>query len=381
MFHFRHIWIGSAVVLFGLLAGCQVEGTLEPTQPQEGESPPSTSTQAEATPTEQAIPLPALAFPDPPLAGEANVYGRFVWNGQPIAGVHVILGGFSQEGEVIDEERISNDDGAFYFLNIPAGEQFNFTPFVPEDSIPEPLVDQEYSLDWVMLDLPAGESVILGNIHLLEVDLMLRSPERGASVSGETLTLAWDPYPGARSYRVEVIQNPGDYVEETYETSDTALEIQVPQLSCLFGWEVTALNEWGEPFARSDLYKDEEDHFQATYDGLFVVENPELPSCEITVLTPSDHRVYELGEDLGLAWEPNPWVMEYFVLINRTRDAHNYADSTYFRSNLVMVDENGQPLGLELPELTVGEYTFLVIGYAEDGSILAESDWLDFTIE
>ena len=362
-----------------IISACQASGSGESTSTQT-----STAIVELGVPDTQAptrTPLPEVVMPDPPPEGEANVYGRFVWQGHPIAGVHVILQGRSQEGGAIDEERVSNEEGAFYFLNIPIGEQFNLIPFVPEDAIPESLLGQEYTLDWIVLDLPSGENVAFGNIHLLLVDLKLDSPERGASVSGETLELAWNGYPGAYSYRVELKQHPGDYVFEAYETSDTTLEIQVPELACLFGWDVSALNEWGEPYARSDQYRDEEDHFQADFDGLFLVEDPDLPSCDIRIISPNNNRTYEIGDDLELAWEPNPLAVEYLVLIKRTRDARNYSDNTFFRSNYVAVDENGQPVGLEVPELSAGEYTYLVIGYTEDGLVVAESEWRDFTIE
>lgn len=369
------------VMLLPLCSACQAGGA-----PTEGASnqaaiSPTDSATSPPSPQPAGTPLPEIEEPNPPPAGEANVYGRFLWKGVPIAGVVVLLQGLSQEAGQISQQRTSDEAGVFYFLNIPFGDQFDLIAYVPEDAIPEILEGQDVNLDWLVIDLHSGENISLGNIHLLEAGLMLRSPERGASISSQTVTLEWDAYPGAQSYRVEVKQYPGDYVSETFETNQNTLEIDVPQLACLYGWDVTALNERGEPFARSDQYKDEEDLFQANYDGLFLVEDSELPSCEIMVLSPGNNRQYELGDDLGLAWEPNPLSVKYYVEIVRTRDDRNYADHTLFNSNFVVVDENGQPIGLVVPELSSGQYSFWVVGLAEDGSIVAKSEEHRFTIE
>ncbi|MGD8604157.1 MAG: hypothetical protein PVF49_06235 [Anaerolineales bacterium] len=373
-------YIAFAIVLL-MSSACQAGGASTEGASNQTDITTSEPAASQTPPQATRTSLPDIVEPDLPPAGEANVYGRFLWRGVPVAGVEVQLNGLSQEAGRISEERTSNEVGVFYFLNIPIGEQFDFIAHLPEDSMPEALVGQGVSPDWIVLDLESGESISLGDIHILEGGLTLRSPQRGASITSGTVILEWDSYPDAASYRVELKQYPGDYVSESYETRETTLEIPVPQLACLYGWDVTALDDRGEPYARSDQYADEEDLFQATYDGLFVVEDPALPSCEITVISPGNNRLYEFGDDLDLAWEPNSLAVNYEVKIIRTRDAQNYSDQTFFQSNLIELDENGQPMGLEVPELSRGQYSYWVVGYASDGSIVAQSQPRMFTIE
>jgi hypothetical protein len=376
----KFFYIAFGIVLL-MSSACQAGGASTEGASNQTDIPPSEPSVSQPPPQATSTSLPDIVEPDPPPAGEANVYGRFLWRGVPVAGVEVQLNGLSQEAGRISEERTSNEVGVFYFLNIPIGEQFDLIARLPEDSMPEALVGQGVSPDWIVLDLESGESISLGDIHILEGGLTLRSPQRGASITSETVTLEWDSYPDAASYRVELRQYPGDYVSESYETSETTLEIPVPPLACLYGWDVTALDDRGEPYARSDQYADEEDLFRATYDGLFVVEDPALPSCEITVISPGNNRLYEFGDDLDLAWEPNSLAVNYEVKIIRTRDAQNYSDQTFFQTNLVELDENGQPMGLEVPELSLGQYSYWVVGYAADGSIVAQSEQRRFSIE
>ena len=109
--------IAAAFMAVMSLAACQNRGTDQPSQ-----TPPPLETQR-PSPTNTATALPALVEPAEPQAGRSNVYGRVVWQGQPVPDVTLELEGVGYERAdgVVAERVVTDEAGMFVFRDIPEG--------------------------------------------------------------------------------------------------------------------------------------------------------------------------------------------------------------------------------------------------------------------
>jgi hypothetical protein len=328
-------------------------------------SPTSTS-----TPTATAT--PTILPPDPPAAGTSNVYGRVIWQEQPLKGFEMILSGFSNELEWYSETSITGDDGRFIFQDVPAGEDYKLYIILQDTR----LAGTASGLD-VTVAVPVDANLNVGEYYLFATDLNLLSPPRDGQFPQAPSTLRWEAYPGAAYYHLELKQSYATYSDMQLDTTETQVDLDSHLLACTYGWDVTAYSEDGIPLARSDVYSlDKPDDFDQKYDGVFKVVNDDLPSCVITILSPPRGAEFRNGDSIQIDWEPNPLAVKYSVWITKTTgsftDGTWQRDIDFFRGDF-MVQDDGSLSGPALPYFGRGDYRIRVQAYDEDGNLVAEN--------
>lgn len=207
---------------------------------------PSPMPTATAAPT----PLPTIVPPPPPSPGTANVYGRVVWQGLPVEGVQMSLVGQWEQGGRYREYTESDSDGVFRFPDVPPGEGYVLAALIEYSDLDLP--EGSVGALGVGLSVLPDSNLDHGSYYLIATDLTLLSPARESTLSDPTLSLNWEPYPGAAYYHVELKQWNGNYADSEIDTPETELELELPPLNCPYGWDVTAYSESGIPLARSD---------------------------------------------------------------------------------------------------------------------------------
>ncbi|MGD8604156.1 MAG: hypothetical protein PVF49_06230 [Anaerolineales bacterium] len=373
------------VMLVCLLTACQGLGTSTPgeeARPVETEAPSATST---------ATPLPTLVEPAAPSAGRSNVYGRIVWNGQPVPGVTMALEGVAYERQdgVVDQRVVTDQEGVFVFRDLPEGYFYALSARLEPDVRPAALRDEQINSDVHQVELPADTNLNVGNYYLFETDLRLLSPEYDQHIDAAAPLLIWQAYEGAVSYRVELKQLYASFTDSSVETSDTQLQLEGPLLACTYGWDVTALDAEGNPIARSDARIEAENsffsaleaNFRAEYDGVFHFAGEGLPACELEVTVPRPGQHFDVDEGWDVSWELHPLAASYRVMVRQTHDENGEPYVDYFFSNEMLVDEDGRPIDPQLPTLPAGQFQTYVIAYAANGASVAQSSIVDFVME
>jgi hypothetical protein len=265
--------------------------------------------------------------------------------------------------------------GRFVFRNVPAGE-FSLGAGTFDSSEQDRLAGIASAID-VTLSVPAGVNLNFGEFYLVETDLTLLSPRR-ESVSGDTpSSLVWEAYPGAAYYHLELKQLYGSYTDLVVDTSETQIDLELPLLACTYGWDVTAYDESGIPLARSDsAYVDSSYMFYQRYDGIFSIENDQLPWCHLRLISPADGETIS-GGSLRLEWELHPLAVRYHVSIDRyrmnyTNLAASDIDYFWFEGDFEL-QSDGRLVGTSLPYFNSGTYYWRVSAYTADGGLIATS--------
>jgi len=332
------------------------------------------------TPTPTPTLLPTIAPPPAPSAGNANIYGRVLWQGKPCAGVVLTLSGLPNDISGFMLEIVTSDEnGLFLFANIPPPKSdYTFGMWTEKTDF---LAGKANAPD-IDVSVEPNENYNIGEYYLLSTDLVLLSPERGSTISDSNPSLIWEPYPGASYYHLELEQLLGNYTNMELDIEETQIDIDLPLMACTYGWDITAYSETGIPLAKTDAeFVDDPLAFYERFDGLFTIENDALPSCFINLIYPPDYATLSVAEgNAGFLWEAHPLATSYRIFGNRTHDA---SGNISIRRNVIFetieIMEDGSFTTTDLPQLARGQYNWRVIAYF-DGAIIAGSSTWDFTI-
>ena len=364
--------VDHVLILVCLLAcaACQPGGAeVSPTVPDFTATPEPTATPSPNPPTPIPTPLPPIAPPPLPSAGLSTIYGRVLWQGEPFAGLSLILMGRNpgdNPGSIF-EYAISDAEGIFVFADLPPREVFELRADLEESGI----AGQAGALERT-LSVGPDEGLNVGEFYLLPTDLALLEPGREDTIAESLPVLRWEPYPGAASYHLELEplygQVIGMYTRMELDVEETSLAIEQPLMACTYGWDVTAFSEEGIPLARTDAFfvDDIYDFFQR-FDGIFHVENPDLISCSIELIYPPNDATLSPAEgNAGFAWEPNPHADQYFISLVRIANASNYPDFEPIYAGYVTLRPDGSADTTGMPYLTPGRYRWYVTALHED---------------
>jgi hypothetical protein len=135
---------------------------------------------------------------------------------------------------------------------------------------------------------------------------VLVSPADGATMQQphNPVVLAWQPVSSAKSYQLEVDNDP-DFVDAgTATVSTTSYLIQNPQPTSTFYWRVRAVHAGGAVT-----------RWSATW-SYHIPGMPEIDSASVTPLNSPETRV----EDVVLDWDPVPGAKDYDVRISSDRN-------------------------------------------------------------
>lgn len=347
-------------------------------------SPPTETPLPTATytpvPTATATPLPTLSPPDAPSAGMANLYGRVVFQGQPVEGFEMkIWLGVSPWHAYATTDA----EGAFVFTDIPPGEDYEIEGIF-EEGVLEP---GSVGMITTTFSISADDNQNIGNLYLLPTDLVLLSPERSSTISTTSPTLEWKAYPGAAYYHLEFEQVYGNYFNFEVDTTETEYHIPDVLDACTYGWDITAYDADGNPLAITDAFiEDDQDAFYQRFDGLFTLEDESQPNCRIEVISPRNLSTIQASSGVvEFRWEPHPLATSYFIWIQKVYDASGNFDYQNILLERIDVAEDGSIEFPSIPPLARGQYNWQMNAYAEDGRMVAETtglgDWIRFTIE
>jgi hypothetical protein len=287
------------------------------TTPEATSTPTATPTPtATTTPTPTLSPTPTgtppLTMPTPtyslaapsglpaPQAGKGVVWGMVMWNGQPVAGadveigtgITIYIGGGTELNEPVYQT--TTDAQGYYVLeDVTPGTYVRRikafgTWFYP---------DGEYFYHKFQVD--ADETVSKNICHVIKEDLVLNTPADKADVSYDNVTLAWQAYPEAHYYKVELIPENRSAFDINVTTETTYTHPQ-PLFNGKYTWSVTAYNQGGQKIAESD-------------DRNLTIVGAAY-SIYVEILSPADDATVS-GAGLNLEWQPYPGASYYKVYV------------------------------------------------------------------
>lgn len=147
-----------------------------------------------------------------PEAGKANVQGRVLFNGEPVAGVEVkICQKFSRFlGDCSGETFKTKTDAAGEYLmsNVTAGVYEGLLVRV-FDTNSYVFATQRLGISSAKYKFDADATYFAPVTNLFKSDLKLSEPKANASVAGTDLKIKWESYPGATYYKLNL--NPSEY--------------------------------------------------------------------------------------------------------------------------------------------------------------------------
>lgn len=371
--------MNSAPFCLSLIVVCLLTSTacqpdvveVSPTMVEATATSAATATLTPIPPTPTPTPLPSIAAPLPPTGGMATIYGRVLMQGQPYAGLTLVLSGSSsgENSRYIREEAVSGEDGVFLIADVPPGENYTLRADVEESGLTGEATAQEQTLS-----VGPDENLSVGEFPLLATDLVLLEPERESIISGAMPVLRWEPYPGAASYHLELEPLYGMPTRMELDTTESSLALDEPLMACTYGWDVTAYDEDGFPLARTDaFFVDDSYAFNQRFDGIFRIENPELISCSIELVYPPLHGILTPAQgNAGFEWEPNPHAEYYVLHIIRRIEADGTLVYNRVYDGEVSVQADGTLEMTAVPYLTPGKYTWYVTAVRE-GVVFASS--------
>jgi len=196
------------------------------------------------TPTPGATPGPTAT--NTPVIGFGSATGRILWNDQPITSVTVklctdwrMLGGCQTQAYTA----VSGNDGRYTITDIPAGDYEFATK-----------LSGQVETGWlgIKVTVVAGQTVTIRDVTIVKYDLNLISPINHATVTTTTPTLTWEGYPGAASYRVNVVNRVSfDYVVNNQMVSTPQFTIANPLVAGEYYWYIYADNAAGKKIAEN----------------------------------------------------------------------------------------------------------------------------------
>lgn len=184
------------------------------------------------TTTETATPAPMFTLgpsPMPTIAGAGSLSGKVLWaTGEPRSGFEERF--IREDNENISYTAFTDINGEYKVTNIPVGkyEIGSYRPSGIGFHTPQYVIVRE------------GTVTEVPTKYILKWDLEITSPTEGESIS-LPLTVTWNSYPNAMTYRVQVVDYGEGKIVSEETTSDTRLTIDSLRPGD-YGVSVSALN-------------------------------------------------------------------------------------------------------------------------------------------
>ncbi len=359
----------AAIIVFSLLAlacslgniaadvASSVSKEISSTEVDDSGAPAEQGVQDQQAPPSIKIPVgPPTPTPfvyDGPLpdAGKGGVYGRILWNGQPIEGLEVKL---CDEIKFIGGCRgaeyptRTGVDGVYVIINVPPGG-YGLTYKALEGE------------SWFFMtsgflnardfELKAGEMVNIGDKNTVRTDVVITKPAEDERISAvRRPVLEWQAYPQAAYYELTFHSGRGGSLIHRMQLTEPRFEMNRDLQSCGYTFKVEVFNSQEVQIAENDGWH----NFQIG--GL-----PE--SCEMTATSPADGATVKANE-ITLTWQPHAWAKVYKI--------HFYKKGESSTKILDFV-ETTEASYVVTQAVPTGQYEWVVYGYDEFG------DGLGFT--
>ncbi len=359
------------VLILGQVA-CSIFGfTISPEQlsPAPGIETKGSSQEESALPTkaieeqatEEAVPPIVPAGPPTPTAfvytgaqpapGTGGVYGRLLWNGQPVEGIQVklckeikFIGGC----EGAEYPTVTDADGVYAILNVPPGS-YGLTYRALD-------ADTWYFVTSGVLnakdfEVPADEMISVGDHHTVRLDLVILTPAKDERLEAARPTISWEPYPSAAYYELTFHAGRGGSLIHGKELTETSFTLDRDLQTCDYSFNIEAYNAQGIMIAENDGWQ----RFKVA--GL-----PQ--SCKLVALTPAD-GASALANDITLTWQPHDWAAVYkLYMVNANDSSQKILDFVETTTTSYQVTQ----------DVPTGKYSWVVHAYDEFGDGLGFSD-------
>lgn len=303
-----------------------------------------------AMPTEPLAEIPKVAGPPTPTpflysgpmpaAGTGGVYGRLLWNGQPVQGVEVKLcdeikyfGGC----EGAEYPTVTDANGVYAILDVPPGS-YGLT-YKALDA------DTWYFVTSGLLDakdfqINAGDMVNVGDHLTVRLDVVILTPQEDENLTIARPTLSWQPYPDAAYYELTFHSDRAGSLIHRKQLTETSFVMDRDLQTCAYSFQIEVFNSSEELIAE--------------YDGWRRFKVAGMPtSCVMTALSPADGASVS-ATGIVLTWEPHALAASYKIHM------YNPDDSSIKILDFVKTSETSYAITQNVP---AGKYTWVVYGY------------------
>jgi len=210
----------------------------------------------------------------------------------------------------------SNADGIYIFKNVTAGSYAIIFKVI--GATQWLVITGANPFEGTLYKVTAGKTLQMKDTVVFKNDLVLSEPANAAILKTDIPIFAWQPYPTAASYEVNVYSSNGTNTQNLGRTTDTSITLPDPLWVCSYTWEVKAYN------AANTLLAKREGKFSVKGDGL---------SCKITITEPVKGS-YLASEPFTVTWDPHPEATGYSIHLTgigvSKRHQGNSSEPTYF---------------------------------------------------
>jgi len=318
---------------------------VEEEQPEEEESVPTPAPAGPPTPT------PFLYQGVQPASGTGGVYGRLLWNGEPVEGIQVKLCDeikFIGGCEGAEYPTVTDIDGVYAILNVPPGS-YGLTYRALD-------ADTWYFVTSGILnakdfEVAADQMINVGDHHTVRLDLVILTPAKDERLSTARPTIRWESYPAAAYYELTFHAERGGSLIHGLKLTDTSYALDRDLQTCDYSFNIEVYNAQGIMIAEND--------------GWHRFKIGGLPqSCKLVALTPAD-GASSPANDITLTWEPHDWAAVYkLYMVDASDSSRKILDFVETTDTSYVVTQS----------VPAGQYTWLVYAYDEFGDGLGFSD-------
>lgn len=293
------------------------------------------------------------------VMGMGNVAGSVWWNSRAAANIHVELCerySFFSGCSGNTFSTISNEDGTYFFTEIPPGTYYIAMRVFNTD-------------DWLYLTegfisakpftVTAGKTTQVESYNLYKLDIKPTHPITNIVSPGD-ITLSWRSYESASYYEITLYPAQGESILSGQRVESNEITATIPAQNCEYSWQIEAFNQDAIKIAETD--------------GFLVFEvTGQTASCILDIISPADNTTMASGNSIVLAWAEHPAAAYYDVLM--------WNDSLPERPHVLDF------IGTTVPTLHIGQalepgrYVWSIRAFDETGKQIAGSGTADFTVE